>query len=36
MMSLGPNDRCWCGSGQKYKKCHRLLDEPVKRGQAEP
>jgi methionyl aminopeptidase len=19
----GPNDPCWCGSGQKYKKCHR-------------
>ncbi len=19
---LGRNDRCWCGSGKKYKKCH--------------
>jgi len=19
----GPNDPCWCGSGRKYKKCHR-------------
>ena len=19
---LGPNDRCWCGSGLKLKKCH--------------
>jgi len=19
----GPNDPCWCGSGKKYKKCHR-------------
>ena len=19
---LGRNDRCWCGSGQKYKSCH--------------
>ena len=19
---LFPNDRCWCGSGKKYKKCH--------------
>ena len=18
----GRNDPCWCGSGQKYKKCH--------------
>ena len=22
----GPNDPCWCGSGKKYKKCHRDLD----------
>src|SRR4051812_4436840 len=19
----GPNERCWCGSGKKFKKCHR-------------
>jgi methionyl aminopeptidase len=31
-MSLGPNDRCWCGSEHKYKHCHRMLDEPVKAG----
>jgi methionyl aminopeptidase len=35
-MSLGPNDRCWCGSELKYKKCHRLRDEPVKRGTIGP
>lgn len=23
----GPNDPCWCGSGTKYKKCHRSADE---------
>jgi methionyl aminopeptidase len=22
----GANDPCWCGSGQKYKKCHRSAD----------
>jgi hypothetical protein len=22
MIKLGRNDRCWCGSGEKYKKCH--------------
>jgi methionyl aminopeptidase len=22
----GANDPCWCGSGQKYKKCHRDAD----------
>jgi hypothetical protein len=23
----GRNDRCWCGSGKKYKKCHLREDE---------
>ncbi|HEY6005868.1 MAG TPA: SEC-C metal-binding domain-containing protein, partial [Anaeromyxobacter sp.] len=23
----GRNDPCWCGSGQKYKKCHLDSDE---------
>ena len=23
---LGRNDPCWCGSGKKYKKCHRATD----------
>ncbi|MET0404037.1 MAG: type I methionyl aminopeptidase [Cystobacter sp.] len=29
-----PNDACWCGSGTKYKKCHRGADavEARKRG----
>jgi hypothetical protein len=28
---IGRNDRCWCGSGKKYKKCHldRSGDSPV-------
>ncbi len=24
---IGRNDACWCGSGQKYKKCHMTADE---------
>ena len=30
----GPNDVCWCGSGAKYKKCHRGADavEARKKG----
>ena len=24
---VGRNDPCWCGSGQKYKKCHMAADE---------
>jgi len=23
----GPNDRCWCGGGLKYKHCHKASDE---------
>jgi len=23
---MGRNERCWCGSGKKYKKCHLDLD----------
>jgi len=34
--SLGTNSPCWCGSGLKYKKCHRLRDEPVKPGVVSP
>ena len=30
----GRNDPCWCGSGQKYKKCH--LDSDAKDGVARP
>ena len=26
MSKPGPNDPCWCGSGQKYKRCHRDAD----------
>lgn len=25
-IELGRNDVCWCGSGQKYKKCHMDFD----------
>ena len=24
---LGRNDRCWCGSGRKYKMCHLAADD---------
>ena len=24
---LRPNDPCWCGSGQKYKRCHRVATD---------
>lgn len=28
-MKLGRNDKCWCGSGIKYKKCHAAFDEKL-------
>ncbi len=27
MFKIGRNDRCWCGSGKKYKSCHEKSDE---------
>ena len=29
-MLLGRNSKCWCGSGEKYKKCHMEFDEKLK------
>jgi len=26
------NDPCWCGSGRKFKRCHRAAYEPVRPG----
>lgn len=26
---MGRNDRCWCGSGRKYKVCHEAFDDKV-------
>lgn len=28
-MNIGRNDPCWCGSGQKYKKCHLDFDNRI-------
>lgn len=30
------NDPCWCGSGQKYKRCHKRSGDPVKAGTQTP
>lgn len=27
--NIGRNDPCWCGSGQKYKKCHGAIDDKI-------
>ena len=28
-MLIGRNDKCWCGSGEKYEKCHMSFDEKL-------
>jgi methionyl aminopeptidase len=30
------NDACWCGSGRKYKRCHRPLEGRVQPGVVSP
>ena len=35
-VSLKSNDACWCGSGRKYKRCHKLSQAPVRRGHVSP
>lgn len=29
MEKLGRNDKCWCGSGKKYKQCHYAMDGKI-------
>jgi methionyl aminopeptidase len=33
---LKSNDPCWCGSGRKYKRCHRGLEGRVLPGRVSP
>jgi len=34
--SLKSNDACWCGSGRKYKRCHKLAQAPLRPGRLSP
>jgi methionyl aminopeptidase len=34
--NLKSNDACWCGSGRKYKRCHKVSQAPVRRGRLSP
>ena len=34
-MKVGRNDRCWCGSGKKYKRCHLGRDTQPPLGKQE-
>lgn len=33
---LKANDPCWCGSGRKFKRCHRASTEHVRPGRISP
>ena len=35
-MALRSNDPCWCGSGRKYKRCHKPLEGRVLPGRRQP
>ena len=36
MSLVKSNDPCWCGSGRKFKRCHRASTEPVRPGRIGP
>jgi methionyl aminopeptidase len=33
---LKSNDPCWCGSGRKYKRCHKASEGRIRRGAVSP
>ncbi|MCU1486603.1 MAG: Methionine aminopeptidase [Actinomycetia bacterium] len=33
---LRSNEPCWCGSGRKYKRCHKILEGKVTPGRVSP
>src|SRR3954447_13161310 len=33
---LKSNDPCWCGSGKKFKRCHKVATNRVQRGTISP
>ena len=36
MTALKANELCWCGSGRKYKRCHRASQDRVRPGELSP
>jgi methionyl aminopeptidase len=35
-LPIKANDPCWCGSGRKYKRCHKLSTERIRPGRVSP
>jgi methionyl aminopeptidase len=36
LLETKANDPCWCGSGRKYKRCHKASTEHVRPGRQSP
>jgi methionyl aminopeptidase len=36
MVMLKANDPCWCGSGRKFKRCHKASTEHIRPGRQSP
>ena len=34
--ALKSNDPCWCGSGRKFKRCHKVTSERIRPGRVTP
>jgi methionyl aminopeptidase len=34
--ALKSNDPCWCGSGRKFKRCHKVAAERIRPGRVSP
>src|SRR5688500_16266366 len=35
-LALKSNDPCWCGSGRKFKRCHKVAATRVEPGRVSP
>ena len=36
LLALKANDPCWCGSGRKFKRCHKASTEHIRPGRVSP
>ena len=36
VLTLKANDPCWCGSGRKFKRCHKASTEHIRPGRVSP
>jgi len=36
LLAIKANDPCWCGSGRKYKRCHKASTDHIRPGRLSP